>query len=99
MARIIMSAGEAARIARGIMDRNREVQGRHSDNAHLYNDTVEDNGEVVEVRFWSDQGIIHDCWITVTIEPAGAAACDVEIDHCGDDGVQYIEEEIWDALS
>lgn len=99
MATVVISAGEAARIAQNIISNNREVQGRYSDNTHLYHDTVEDDGDVVKVKFWSEQGVLHDCWITVTIRPTGAATCDIQIDHCGDSGVQDIEDQLWEALS
>lgn len=98
MTMVLGSAGELSRIAYGIMDQNREVTGKYSDNAHLYHDEVEDDGSTVRIRFWSGQGIVHNCKITVAIRAAGAGTCDVTISHCGDAGVRSIERKMWNAF-
>lgn len=72
-----------------------EVPGRNSSSPHLYNHEIEktvDGGYLV--RFWSDQGWFHDCWITATVTPD----CVVTFTHCGDSGMVQLAQLVREDL-
>lgn len=77
----------AERVDDAIQEYRNEVRGRDSDNPHLYNHKIEETGDGgYRVKYWSDQGWWHDCWITATIRPDGL----VTFSHCGDEGMKEL---------
>ena len=70
-----------------IMFHRDSVPGRDSDSPHLYHHDRTETDDSITIRFWSEQGIFHDCWFTAEIERDGS----VSFDHCGDDGMDELE--------
>lgn len=77
----------AERVADAILFHREDVRGRFTSSPNLDNKKVykaDDGGYIV--KFWSDKGIFHNCWITARVEPDGL----VTFNHCGDEGMNKL---------
>ena len=77
----------ANRVEAAIKYHRDSVPGKNSDNPHLYQHDRWEDDQSVTVKYWSNQGFFHDCWIQVEVSRDGS----LDFDHCGCSGMDELQ--------
>ncbi|MEN3009758.1 MAG: hypothetical protein ABDI20_02030 [Candidatus Bipolaricaulaceae bacterium] len=72
----------ANKVSDSIFKHKDDISGRHTSSPNLDYSKIKEKEGAFIVKYWSEGGVFHDCWIEVTIERLDDKHCVVTIDGC-----------------